>query len=137
MIATSIEYRERRDGSYLSVIALSSGEKVGAAWLKLATAKKLEDSYDDIPDVDVIEEKGRVGFLNDIVVNKASRRQGIATELVSRLRGMAAKENIAAIYVHAVDLEGVDPVPFYLKCGFEQIGKDSCGNPYLRIASQA
>ncbi len=131
----NIKYRERHDGAHLSIIALRDKVKVGAIWLKIATAEELEGSYDAIADTDIIEEDGEVGFLNDLVVNKDCRRQGIGRELVARLRAFAAREGVLFLYVHAVNVEDVDPVPFYEECGFEKIGEDSGGDPYLKISS--
>jgi N-acetylglutamate synthase-like GNAT family acetyltransferase len=131
-----LQYTERRDGSQLSVMARSGGNPHGVAWMKIATAEEIASSYDGIAGAGLITEPGYVGFLVDLSVEKWARRQGVGRELVARLRALADKTGIAVIYVCAMTVEGENPLPFYLKCGFEQVGKDSDGNPYLRIAAK-
>lgn len=74
------------DRSFLAVAAIAHGQVVGGAAAYILT--KFEQERQEL-------------YLYDLAVDEPHRRQGIATALIDRLRGLAAERGISTMFVQA------------------------------------
>jgi aminoglycoside 3-N-acetyltransferase I len=86
---------------FIAIAALDSGEVVGG--LTAYELKKFEQKRSEI-------------YIYDLAVSENHRRRGIATELIEKLKKIAASRGAYAIFVQA-DLEDDPAIALYTKLG--------------------
>jgi glucosamine-phosphate N-acetyltransferase len=57
---------------------------------------------------------GKVGHIEDVVVDNRSREKGVGRAIISSLVEIARKEGCYKVILNCSD----DNIPFYIKCGF-------------------
>jgi [ribosomal protein S18]-alanine N-acetyltransferase len=116
------------------IMALASSSATAARWSE-PRYKGLLDGQVTVPRIfQVLEDDGVVrGFiiarvvadeceLENIVVEEASRRRGLATRLLAALFDWAAKSRVQAVFLEVRASNAVARA-LYEKCGFRQTGK--------------
>lgn len=89
--------------------------------------------YDHFNPNEPIEECGTVAVLHDLEVPERMRGAGLGRILTEEAARWAFAHGAEAVYAHAADAGGGDPEGFYERLGFEAVGRDSSGNPYMRL----
>lgn len=87
--------------------------------------------YDYFSPNEPIEEGGTVAVLNDLKIPEGMRGAGLGRRLAEEAAKWAFAHGAEALYAHAASDD--DPAGFYEKLGFEAVGVDSAGNPYMRL----
>lgn len=95
--------RHLADGTFVSWVAIDSGKIIGTSGLSIVE----KPPYFGCP-------SGRIGLLSSMFTDKAYRRQGIATELLSRIVNEARLLNCGVIQITASDMG----VKLYSSFGF-------------------
>jgi ribosomal-protein-alanine N-acetyltransferase len=67
--------------------------------------------------------KGTIAYIQTIEVHPASRRRGIAHELLRLLEGSARTAGATAIWLH-VDVENAAAIRLYENCGYARKGRE-------------
>ncbi len=122
----------RRVGNSVILVARKGGRRVGGASFWLADAECARRDYEDMREKNVLAEDGRIALLRTLTVTWMARRTGIGARLVGLASRLARKAGASTLYVHAVDIEGGNPLSFYLSCGFAVVHRNSDSNHYMK-----
>lgn len=101
--------KHMEDGSLAAWIAVEQGEIISSAFISY---------YQTIPARS--NPSGKSGYVQNVFTKPEYRRQGIATQLLTRMLQDARDRNVGKVYLNASDMGK----PVYQKLGFEVLTKD-------------